>query len=83
MSVYRFSGDSDDSSDDSEVDMRLRPTSTSSLSTVMNRTTKSSLSESNTNGLNLTNNHKANNLNTNHNVYKTSNTFDERDNTPR
>ena len=60
--------------------MRLRPSSVLSAA----RNTKSSLKDS-TNGLSLTNNHKANNLNINHNLNNsnTSNTFDERDNTPR
>lgn len=82
---YSLSSDnSEDSSDDSsELDMRLRSTSTPSHSTVINRTTKSSLIDSSANG--LTNNHKANNLNTNLNLNKsnTSNAYDERDNTPR
>lgn len=72
-----FSGESDDSDDSSELEVRPRPASTSSRTGA----TKSSLSDSTTNGLSLTNNHKANNFNTNHKS-NTSN-IDERDNTPR
>ncbi|CRL01848.1 CLUMA_CG015407, isoform A [Clunio marinus] len=79
------SDDSDVSSDESELDMRLRPTSSASQSTVINRTPKSSLNDS-TNGLSLTNNHNTNNFNTTNSYLSKSNiskASDERDNTPR
>lgn len=75
-----YSDDSDASSDDSsEIDVRFRPSSTSSKMLLTNKHSEKSSLDSKS-----LNNHNANNF-TNNNLNKNniSNTYEERDNTPR